>query len=134
MALAHNSRHARPHGWLRGLLILLFCLHLGNTGLPGVSIHHSDAAGVKHCNCGCGCSDHPDAPDSCLNPRHTGELDCGCRKEHTRVFDLPAPTFSPVLLPLTATRLPAPRIQAWSPGAEPLFVSRPQDPAPAPPS
>lgn len=134
MAHARNPRKTRPQGWLRGLLILLFCLHLGNTGLPGVSIHHSDAAGVKHCNCGCDCSGHPDAPASCLNPRNTGELDCGCRKQHTRVFELPAPGFSPVLLPAPVAPLPAPRIQTWSRVAAPRYVSRPQDPAPSPPS
>jgi hypothetical protein len=134
MRRPRTSRVRRSPGWLRILMLLLFCLHLGNTGLPGVSIHHSKSEGVKHCNCGCDCSHHPDASDSCLNPRNTQELSCGCRKEHSRVFDLPAPTFSPVLLPEGTPPLPAPTLLAWTfPDAE-RFRSRPLEPRPAPPS
>jgi len=136
-----NAAHTRtPHGpepsprWARLLLLLLFCLHLGNTGLPGVQIHHSKSEGIKHCNCGCDCGLNPDAPASCLNPRNTEGIQCGCRKEHSRVLVTAAPVFSDMLLAHSTLSLPTPDGQRlWMPEA-PRIPSRPMKAQPAPPS
>ncbi|MCA9785582.1 MAG: hypothetical protein KC488_03430 [Candidatus Cloacimonetes bacterium] len=118
----------------RCLLLVCFGLQLGNTGLPRVSIHHGTQAGMPHCNCGCACSQHPDAADSCLNPRNLHEISCGCQKAHTREFESPAPSYSAMLLPAAGPALAAPRSTRFEFPSSANHLSRALPAQPSPPS
>jgi len=89
------------------------------TGLPRIAMHHVDGQGRLHCCCGCSCSQHPHAADSCLNPRNR-HITCGCAKEHGREIQIPLPRLSPALLPAPPD-LPR-RPSRWRPYAPPGFT------------
>jgi len=99
-------------------VVLFLALLLGTlslrTGLPRRELHHPDAQGIMHCDCGCDCDQHPDAADSCLNPLNH-EITCGCAKEHREEWRSPSPRLSlflpaadpvPLAAPLWAESLP----------------------------
>jgi hypothetical protein len=127
---------AGERGVTRRVATLFLALLLGmlsvRTGLPRRELHHPDDQGFMHCCCGCDCDQHPDSPDSCLNPLNH-HITCGCAQEHQEEWRPPLPRLS-VFLPgpglLLAAGLPVTRLTRDEPCAGPRAGIPPPLPPP----